>query len=80
MWQETNQGLYKKLVFADFAEAFAFMARVAELAERQGHHPRWLNEWSTVEIWLSTHEQENQITEKDRQLASDINAVVHPMQ
>lgn len=72
MWQETDQGLYKKFSFEDFKAAFAFMERVAKLAEDRQHHPRWTNEWNTVEIWLSTHEDGDQITEKDRALAAAI--------
>ena len=49
-WQETKHGLYKQFTFRDFKEAFAFMTRVAALAEEQGHHPRWENEWSVVQI------------------------------
>ena len=39
--------------FLDFAEAWGFMARVALLAEKQDHHPEWLNVWNRVEIVLS---------------------------
>lgn len=42
--------------FADFVEAFGFMARVALVAERMGHHPEWRNVWSRVEVVLSTHD------------------------
>lgn len=75
MWQETEQGLFKKFQFKDFSEAFAFMTRVALLAEKIDHHPRWTNVWNTVEIWLSTHSAGNAITEKDRKLAQGIDAV-----
>jgi 4a-hydroxytetrahydrobiopterin dehydratase len=75
MWQETNNALYRKFQFADFSEAFAFMTRVALLAEKADHHPRWTNVWNTVEIWLNTHSAGNIITEKDRQLAAGIDAL-----
>lgn len=48
------------------------MGVVAGLAENQKHHPRWLNEWNMVEIWLSTHEAGNKVTEKDHTLARAI--------
>jgi 4a-hydroxytetrahydrobiopterin dehydratase len=76
MWQETNNTLYRKFQFADFSEAFAFMTRVALLAEKRDHHPRWTNVWNTVEIWLNTHSAGNIITEKDRQLAAGIDALI----
>lgn len=76
MWQETEHGLLKKFEFNDFSEAFAFMTRVALAAEKMDHHPRWTNVWNTVEIWLSTHSAGNSITEKDRKLAQQIDALI----
>jgi 4a-hydroxytetrahydrobiopterin dehydratase len=76
MWQEIDHKLYRKFVFADFSEAFAFMTRVAMLAEKQNHHPRWTNVWNTVEIWLSTHDAGDVVTEKDRQLADSIDQIM----
>jgi len=75
MWQETKHGLYKQFNFENFREAFAFMAKVAELAEEYQHHPRWENEWSVVQIWLITHEGGKNITDKDRQLAAAIDEI-----
>ena len=76
MWEEKDNHLYRKLQFSDFSEAFAFMTRVAIEAEKQNHHPLWQNVWNTVEIWLSTHDAGNIVTEKDRQLAEAINAIL----
>ena len=39
MWKETNEGLEAEFEFEDFVEAFAFMTRVASIAEEQQHHP-----------------------------------------
>jgi 4a-hydroxytetrahydrobiopterin dehydratase len=75
MWNETKQGLYRKFEFSDFAQAFAFMTRVAAIAEAVGHHPRWFNQYDKVEIWLSTHDADGAITAKDRQLALAIDEV-----
>jgi ribonuclease HI len=75
MWQETKHGLYKQFNFKNFKQAWAFMERVAELAEEFQHHPRWENEWNVVQIWLITHEGGKKITEKDRQLAEAIDAL-----
>lgn len=72
MWQETENSLYRKFSFTDFSEAFAFMTRVALLAEQMNHHPRWTNVWNTVEIWLNTHDAGDIITDKDRKLAAKI--------
>lgn len=75
MWQELDNKLYKKFVFKNFSEAFAFMTRVAIEAEKMDHHPTWTNTWNTVEIWLNTHSAGNIITDKDRELAKKIDAL-----
>lgn len=76
MWSEVNNALYKKFEFADFSEAFAFMTRVAIEAEKLNHHPLWTNVWNKVEIWLSTHDAGNVVTDLDRTLAKRIDALV----
>ncbi|MGZ3837934.1 MAG: 4a-hydroxytetrahydrobiopterin dehydratase [Flavisolibacter sp.] len=76
MWQEKENSLYRKFEFRDFSEAFAFMTRVALIAEKMNHHPRWTNVWNTVEVWLSTHDAGDIVTEKDRKLADRINALL----
>jgi 4a-hydroxytetrahydrobiopterin dehydratase len=76
MWEETNNKLYKKFQFADFSEAFAFMTRVALEAERMNHHPEWRNVWNTVEIWLSTHDAGDIVTDKDRKLSVKIDRLL----
>jgi 4a-hydroxytetrahydrobiopterin dehydratase len=72
MWKEENNSLYKKFDFKDFSEAFAFMARVAMAAEKMDHHPTWKNTYNKVEIWLSTHDAGDIVTDKDRKLAAII--------
>jgi 4a-hydroxytetrahydrobiopterin dehydratase len=76
MWKEENNKLYKKFAFKDFSEAFAFMTRVALIAEKMDHHPTWTNTWNTVEIWLSTHDAGDIVTEKDKNLAKKIDVIV----
>jgi len=76
MWQETDHGLYKQFNFENFKEAWAFMTKVATLAEEYQHHPRWENEWSVVQIWLITHEGGKKVTDKDRQMADAIDALI----
>ena len=76
MWQETNNTLYRKFEFKDFSEAFAFMTRVALIAEKMNHHPRWTNVWNTVEVWLNTHDAGNTVTDKDRKLAQKIDELL----
>jgi 4a-hydroxytetrahydrobiopterin dehydratase len=75
MWEEKNNTLYRKFVFKDFSEAFAFMTRVALAAEKMDHHPNWSNVYNTVEISLSTHSEGDVVTEKDRKLAKKIDGL-----
>jgi 4a-hydroxytetrahydrobiopterin dehydratase len=75
MWKEINDQLYQKFEFENFNSAFGFMSRVALIAEKNDHHPKWTNVWNVVEIWLSTHDAGNIITEKDRKLASLIDEI-----
>lgn len=77
MWQETKHGLYKQFNFESFKQAWAFMERVAALAEAHQHHPRWENEWNVVQIWLITHEGGQKITDKDRELARAIDQLLN---
>ena len=74
MWEEKEGSLYRKFEFKDFKQAFEFMQKIAEAAEAQNHHPRWLNEYNKVEIWLSTH-SEGKITDKDHKLAKEIDRI-----
>jgi len=75
MWIEKNNQLTREFTFGNFQEAFAFMTRVAFLAELQDHHPEWTNVYNRVTIRLSTHDAGNIVTEKDRKLASSIDAI-----
>ena len=74
-WKEENDTLYRKFAFKDFSEAFAFMMRVALLAEQHNHHPRWTNVYNTVEVWLNTHDAGDVVTDKDRKLAEAIDQI-----
>lgn len=80
MWQEKNNQLFRSFTFKDFSEAFAFMTRVALLAEKSNHHPDWSNAWNKVDISLSTHDAGDIVTDKDRALADAIDALLKPSQ
>ncbi|WP_143308188.1 4a-hydroxytetrahydrobiopterin dehydratase [Chitinophaga vietnamensis] len=76
MWEEKNNQLYRAFTFQDFREAFAFMTKVALVAEKMDHHPYWINVYNKVEIYLSTHDAGNIITEKDKKLAAAIDKLL----
>lgn len=76
MWNQTNNALHRSFVFKNFSEAFAFMTRVALLAEKMDHHPDWSNVYNKVTIHLSTHNAGNTVTEKDKNLAAEIDKLM----
>lgn len=72
MWEEKENKLIRTFKFKDFKEAFAFMTKVADLAEEMNHHPMWSNSYNKVTIELTTHSAGNTVTEKDRLMAKAI--------
>ncbi len=65
--------LLRELRFAGFGEAFAFMTRVALLAEKHGHHPDWHNVYDRVTIRRTTHDVGG-ISDRDCARAAAIDA------
>jgi 4a-hydroxytetrahydrobiopterin dehydratase len=55
-WARNGDGIERTYKFTDFVQAFAFMTRVALLAEKADHHPEWSNVYNRVEIRLTTHD------------------------
>ena len=74
-WQVVDGALHKKFEFRNFAEAFAFMTKVAAVAEQQNHHPDWSNSWNIVEISLCSHDKDA-ITQRDHDLANAIDELL----
>lgn len=64
----------RRFMFGDFAQAFAFMTKVALAAEKADHHPDWSNSWNRVDIALATH-SEGGVTAKDIDLARAIDRI-----
>lgn len=52
----SRDAIRRQFVFADFNEAFTFMAGVALLAEKTDHHPEWSNVYNRIDVVLSTHD------------------------
>jgi 4a-hydroxytetrahydrobiopterin dehydratase len=76
MWKEEDNKLKRTFEFDNFVQAFGFMTQVAILAEKMDHHPNWSNVYHKVSIELSTHDQGNIVTEKDRKLAAAIDDLI----
>jgi 4a-hydroxytetrahydrobiopterin dehydratase len=71
---ESRDAIIRSFLFADFAEAFAFMTRVALIAEKSEHHPEWSNVWNRVEILLTTHDAGG-LSERDIAMAKLIDDI-----
>src|SRR3954467_8182958 len=74
-YDEARDAISRRFVFADFPEAFAFMTRVALLAERADHHPEWSNVCNRVDIVLTTHDAGG-LSHRDISMAEAIEALV----
>ncbi len=74
-WDLVDGKLRRELEFANFSEAWAFMSRVALLAEKNDHHPDWSNSWNKVTIELTSHDAGG-LTDRDKKLAEAISDLV----
>ena len=76
-WQPLadRDAISRTIKFTNFSEAFAFMTRVAILAEKADHHPEWFNVYNRVVITLATHDAGG-LTMKDIALAQKIDALL----
>ena len=70
-YDPSRDAIAKSFRFPDFVAAFGFMARVALVAERAGHHPDWSNVYDRVDIRLTTHDAGG-VTQQDIELAQAI--------
>ena len=73
-YDDARDAITRNFVFGDFSEAFAFMTRVALLAEKADHHPEWSNIWNRVEILLTTHDAGG-LSARDIAMAAAIDAL-----
>jgi 4a-hydroxytetrahydrobiopterin dehydratase len=76
-WTRSEDGsaLLRSCRFKDFAEAFAFLTRVAAHAEAIDHHPEFTSVWNRVDFRLTSHDQGG-VTERDVELARAIDAML----
>jgi len=71
-WAFADDSIHKTYRFASFSEAIGFIAEMAFSCEKANHHPDLSNVYSTVTIRLSTHDVGNKVTQKDVDLALEI--------
>lgn len=69
---EGRDAITKRFVFDGFNAAFAWMTRVALVAEQMNHHPEWFNVYNKVDVTLSTHDAKG-LTRHDVELAQRMN-------
>jgi 4a-hydroxytetrahydrobiopterin dehydratase len=74
-YDEARDAISRRFTFADFSAAFAFMTRVALLAEKADHHPEWSNVWNRVDIMLTTHDAGG-LSHRDIAMAEAIDALL----
>jgi 4a-hydroxytetrahydrobiopterin dehydratase len=74
-WREEGESLVRDYEFKDFAEAMAFVNRVAAAAEEANHHPDILvHGWNRVRLTLTTHSA-GKLTDSDRAMAERIDGL-----
>ncbi|MCC7394831.1 MAG: 4a-hydroxytetrahydrobiopterin dehydratase [Sphingomonadaceae bacterium] len=73
--EPVRDAIVRECIFADFSAAFAFMTRVAMLAEVQDHHPEWSNVYNRVTILLTTHDADG-LSARDAKMAAAIDALL----
>jgi 4a-hydroxytetrahydrobiopterin dehydratase len=73
-WSLNEGKLFREFQFSDFAVAFGFMTSVALIAESMNHHPEWFNVYTTVKVWLNSHEVSG-ISNMDIELAKRMSAI-----
>ena len=76
-WSLRGDGLAieRQFQFKNFSEAWAFMNRVALIAEKHDHHPEWSNVYNRVAITLTTHDAGG-LSERDAKMARAIDKLV----
>jgi 4a-hydroxytetrahydrobiopterin dehydratase len=73
-WSINDGKLFREFQFSGFPEAFGFMTSVALISESMNHHPEWFNVYTTVKIWLNSHEVSG-ISNMDIELAKRMSVI-----
>jgi 4a-hydroxytetrahydrobiopterin dehydratase len=74
-WHYIDNVIEKNFLFANFSQALGFMVQVGLLAEKANHHPEFFNVYNKLRIRLNTHDAQNSVTDKDIDLAKNIDKI-----
>jgi 4a-hydroxytetrahydrobiopterin dehydratase len=77
-WRVQEGKLHREYRFADFVQAFQFMAAAAMRAEAMNHHPDWSNVYNRVTVDLLTHDAGG-ITARDLKLAAQFEEIARKL-
>ena len=75
-WQldESATRITRRFTFPDFASALAFVRRVGDIAESEGHHPDITFGWGYAEVVFYTHKIKG-LHENDFIMAAKVNTI-----
>jgi len=76
-WTFVEDKLSREYRFECFTEAMGFIAEMAFACEKANHHPELFNVYSRVEIGLTTHDAGNKVTQKDMDLAAELEKIAN---
>ena len=76
-WTFAEDKLSREYRFSNFTEAMGFITEMAFACEKANHHPELFNVYSRVEIGLTTHDAGNKVTQKDVDLAAELEKIAN---
>ena len=71
-WSFASHKISREYSFSSFVEAMGFICEMAFACEKANHHPELSNVYNKVTIMLTTHDEGNKVTQKDVELAQEI--------
>ena len=76
-WTFAEDKLSREYRFSSFTEAMGYITEMAFACEKANHHPELFNVYSRVEIGLTTHDTGNKVTQKDVDLAAELEKIAN---
>lgn len=71
-WEIDANSLHLALTFESFTKAMSFINEVATVADKLDHHPKIINIYNKVELFINTHEADDKITDLDINFAKEV--------